>query len=133
REGYAVHAGGTDGLHAVLEAREDGRSLADYEPFALLAAELDRIGSVDATLIDSSQDPDTWTLENIAGPIADDLEAFADAFSPGAMTVLRPYVATGLGRGMDEDGRIFAAVVLTHDDEAVAEENVGRIEQRFAE
>jgi hypothetical protein len=131
REGYAVHAAGTDELHAVLDAREGGGSLADYEPFALLAAELDRLGSVDATLIDSSQDPATWTAENILG--SGDFDEFADAFSLDAMTVLRPYVALGFGSGVEEDGRPFHAVALAHESSAVARENAERMRQRFDE
>ncbi len=124
RDGYAVNANATDVMERVIDASEGVESLGAYQPGRLLPAELDRLRSTEARLTTITQDPLwSWMLWDQA----------PDAFSPDAITVLRPYIAAGLGRGRDDDGRAFAAVILMHADASVAQENQARMEQRLAE
>lgn len=100
-------------------------SLADYDEFRLLVANLEAAGAYSAVLSD-------------APPAAQDVVRQASARRPAAAQeaqrmldeagFLLPYTSFALGAALGDDGLPQAVVVLVHADESTARENAVRFE-----
>ena len=101
-------------------AGDDLPSLADSEGYWLVANALDALGTFSASI---SSD----TTELVAA-MWEGRDASIDDLVPEL--ALAPYTLVATGRGLDSEGP-FTAVVLFHDDEDGAAENVVRIRERI--
>lgn len=97
-------------------------SLADSEGYRLVANALDALGTFSASI---SSD----TTELVAA-MWEERDASIDDLVPEL--ALAPYTLVATGRGLDSEGP-FTAVVLFHDDEDGAAENVVRLRERIEE
>lgn len=108
-----------DRMKEMIDAsRNDEASLADAEDYQRVAAALDDLGTFGVSL---QWQPQSLWVEGEAGVNEGDL---------ALDHLLAPYNLVGTGRGLDVDGS-FLAIVLAHDDERVADENVSRLETRI--
>ena len=104
-------------------------SLADLEDYQLLAGALDElnvfVGSFSTSVSGGRADPETLCPLRCPGETLADVEEFLNE-----EPLLVPYGAFASGTGIDDRGR-FSAVVIVHDDEASARENVDRLTERI--
>ncbi len=130
RDGYLARGLSPADLDAMLDAREEGGSLADDAALRRLAEHLDDLGVASAVL--SAHTPDlAWGAEVWAAIEGMAQPGNQDGLLPDqGIAVLRPYVAAAAGAGV-EDGEVVYYHLLSHDDEELATENVGRITERF--
>ncbi len=115
----------TDGVLSMIDAaRGTWASLADVEEFRLMAEGLQILGAFGAYLTDDTVRQTVGAL--IAAAEVD--EETIERLESEAM--LHPYCAFGVGIGRDESGP-FMGLVLVHESESLAQENVDRLRQRF--
>lgn len=104
-------------------------SLADREDYQLLAAGLDELkvftGSFSTDVSSQLADPEIFCLFDCTAEAV----AEVDEFLEGEPRLV-PYRAFASGTGIDDRGR-FSAVVIVHDDDASARENVTRLTTRI--
>jgi len=122
--GYAVW---TEGILAMVDSFAGGRpSLAEVEPFRLLAEGLEALGVFGAYL---SANTFSQSVEALMTSIVVDPETVARV---QAESMLNPYCAYAVGIGR-EASEAFMGLVLVHQSEALCEENADRLRQRLQE
>lgn len=129
-EDIAVRTLYTEGMENVIDARHGNMpSLADDDDFALAARALSGLEIHTAVLSDADRDIDSMAVAIVETGREEDLVREAILSAP----LLQRFTMSVVGTGFDADGTSFTAVVLVHDDESTAEENVDRLVTRVQE
>ena len=122
---YVLRTLWTQGLEDMVDASRGGRSLATNPDFRAAAAALEELGNYTVWLSTRTQSVDHLRDAYLDPHLGTGLDVAEFASPPGpGVVVLQPYAVLGLGVGADGDGP-FLTVVLVHDTEAQAMDNVG--------
>ncbi len=117
----------TDGLLSMIDtARGTRPSLADVEALRLMAEGLQILGTFGAYMTEATD------RQTLAALIAAARVAEGTIERLQSEVMLSPYCAFAVGIGRDESGP-FMGLVLVHESESLAQENVDRIRQRFSQ
>lgn len=129
---YVIRSNFLDALQGSIEASQDVGSLAAVEAFRLAAVAADRLDLIAWSVSDRTQGRERAgaALDEFAG--TDQLRtAIIEAWHPPASEVrLRPYDTFAVGVGV-RGGTPYTAVIVVHDSDQTAADNVARLEQRL--
>ena len=118
----------THRIEMLIDATAGDRpSLAEFEEFRLIAAALDELDVYGALISIRTQSLGNYPLP-FSLPFGNRLEYILERLDESPL--LRPYRAFATAIGRDKDGH-YMALVLVHENEVLAQENVGLIEKRL--
>ena len=123
----------TDDMTALIDAVQgETPSLADAEEFRLLGVGMSSLEAYRAMMSDQDFGIDALVGRFVQPDASEEQKAEMRKELLGGTEPLRPYLTFATGAGNDDDGP-YMALVLVHNDEATAADNVQLLEQRIGQ